>query len=166
MCHRLGTQYPRYRTISSCILRPLCPSAGSFLAMICYVNSATFDKCLCRFDPCDVFSTTVRCTVVCLILCWLDVDAGTPQALLQSCVSFGVFSYILENLNKPRPVMAATLNPKSRRSNKERHGLQSMQSLVPVLPPFSLPPPMHGPLSLFCNENLHKILSWQQSRPF
>ncbi|CAM6105297.1 unnamed protein product [Calypogeia fissa] len=91
---------------------------------------------------------------------------GTPQALLQSCVSFGVFSYILENINKTRPAMAAPLKQPSGMNIQERNRLHFIQSLVPVLPPFSLPPPMlGGPFSLFWNGNLQKIVQRQQSRP-
>ncbi|BBN14037.1 mitochondrial import inner membrane translocase subunit TIM22 [Marchantia polymorpha subsp. ruderalis] len=64
---------------------------------------------------------------------------GSPQALLQSCVSFGVFSYILESLNKPRAAMAATKSYTSRPS-QQKDFPQLMQALVPVLPPFTLPP--------------------------
>ncbi|KAL2623007.1 hypothetical protein R1flu_003212 [Riccia fluitans] len=73
---------------------------------------------------------------------------GSPQALLQSCVSFGVFSYILETINKPRAAIAATRVRRSRTSQPKSIP-QLMQAMVPVLPPFTLPPSM-GFFAQFC----------------
>ncbi|KAF8661142.1 hypothetical protein HU200_057251 [Digitaria exilis] len=53
---------------------------------------------------------------------------GAPQTLIQSCLTFGTFSYIIEKLNKQEPALA--LPPAT--------GVKGGQS---VLPPFSLPLP-------------------------
>ncbi|TVU50019.1 hypothetical protein EJB05_01370 [Eragrostis curvula] len=57
---------------------------------------------------------------------------GAPQTLIQSCLTFGTFSYIIEKLNKQQPALA--LPPAS--GMKDKKG--SSQS---VLPPFTLPLP-------------------------
>jgi len=54
---------------------------------------------------------------------------GAPQTLIQSGLTFGTFSYIIEKLNKQQPALA--LPPGS----KDLKGGQS------VLPPFTLPLP-------------------------
>ncbi|PIN24483.1 Mitochondrial import inner membrane translocase, subunit TIM17 [Handroanthus impetiginosus] len=54
---------------------------------------------------------------------------GAPQALLQSCVTFGAFSFIIEGLNKQQPALA---QPFSTRVNRQHCG---------VLPPLALPLP-------------------------
>ncbi|XP_068668837.1 chloroplastic import inner membrane translocase subunit TIM22-2-like [Aristolochia californica] len=57
---------------------------------------------------------------------------GAPQALLQSCVTFGAFSCIIEGLNRQKPALA--LPTSSSASNSfARHQV--------VLPPFTLPLP-------------------------
>eukprot|EP00246_Nothoceros_aenigmaticus_P001353 TRINITY_DN11875_c0_g1_i1.p1 TRINITY_DN11875_c0_g1~~TRINITY_DN11875_c0_g1_i1.p1 ORF type:complete len:210 (-),score=13.86 TRINITY_DN11875_c0_g1_i1:162-791(-) len=65
---------------------------------------------------------------------------GSPQALLQSCASFGIFSFLYEALiqTRPRPAVAATLkNPPLSRTS-----YQTAATSLPVLPPFCLPPPL------------------------
>ncbi|MCL7034172.1 hypothetical protein MKW94_008689 [Papaver nudicaule] len=43
---------------------------------------------------------------------------GTPQTLLQSCVTFGAFSYVMEYFNKPQRAMALSFpDSKTRRSD-------------------------------------------------
>ncbi|XP_057765540.1 chloroplastic import inner membrane translocase subunit TIM22-2-like [Salvia miltiorrhiza] len=54
---------------------------------------------------------------------------GAPQALLQSCLTFGAFSFIIEGLNKQQPALA---QPFSTRVNRQHNG---------VLPPLALPLP-------------------------
>ena len=56
---------------------------------------------------------------------------GAPQTLIQSCLTFGTFSYIIEKLNKQQPALA--LPPVT--GSKDLKGGQS------VLPPFTLPLP-------------------------
>ncbi|KAJ8532532.1 hypothetical protein K7X08_012455 [Anisodus acutangulus] len=65
---------------------------------------------------------------------------GAPQALLQSCLTFGAFSFIIEGLNKQQPALALTshMNVKNR-----QYG---------VLAPLSLPLPneLKESFSFFC----------------
>ncbi|KAL3851154.1 hypothetical protein ACJIZ3_013036 [Penstemon smallii] len=65
---------------------------------------------------------------------------GAPQALLQSCLTFGAFSFIIEGLNKQQPALA---DPFSIRVNRQHYG---------VLPPLALPLPneLKESFSSFC----------------
>ncbi|KAM0912005.1 hypothetical protein ACQ4PT_013086 [Festuca glaucescens] len=68
---------------------------------------------------------------------------GAPQTLIQSCLAFGTFSYIIEKLNKQQPALALP----SATGSKDLKAGQS------VLPPFTLHIP-HGAMegfSLFQN---------------
>lgn len=56
---------------------------------------------------------------------------GAPQTLIQSCLAFGTFSYIIEKLNRQQPALALP----SATATKD---LKTGQS---VLPPFTLPIP-------------------------
>lgn len=76
---------------------------------------------------------------------------GTPQALAQSCLSFGAFSFVLEYMNNPRAALAATTSEDSlavpAASRKEGGVNININHLhfhlnLPVLPPFTLPPPL------------------------
>ncbi|KAL7599992.1 chloroplastic import inner membrane translocase subunit TIM22-2 [Lactuca sativa] len=66
---------------------------------------------------------------------------GAPQALLQSCITFGAFSFIIEGLNKQQPAMAQALSSWPRRG--EEYG---------KLPPlaFPLPHELKESFSFFC----------------
>ncbi|KAB2006057.1 hypothetical protein ES319_D11G314700v1 [Gossypium barbadense] len=66
---------------------------------------------------------------------------GTPQTLLQSCLTFGALSFILEGLNKQQP--AALAHSFSVRNKNETR---------PLALPISLPLPdeLKGPFSSFC----------------
>ncbi|CAA0814006.1 Mitochondrial import inner membrane translocase subunit TIM22-2 [Striga hermonthica] len=65
---------------------------------------------------------------------------GTPQNLLQSCLAYGAFSFILEGLNKQQPALAS---PFAMSVKKQHYG---------VLPPLSLPLPneLNESFSSFC----------------
>ncbi|GMP65156.1 hypothetical protein CsSME_00026089 [Camellia sinensis var. sinensis] len=65
---------------------------------------------------------------------------GAPQALLQSCLTFGAFSFIIEGLNKQQPALALPLSA----GIKTRH--------FSILPPLALPLPdeFKGSFSVFC----------------
>ncbi|XP_058070723.1 chloroplastic import inner membrane translocase subunit TIM22-2-like [Magnolia sinica] len=81
---------------------------------------------------------------------------GAPQALLQSCVTFGAFSCIIEGLNRQQPALA---HPSS----------MAVGSTHPhaVLPPFTLPLPnniLQG-FSSFC-QSLPKPPKKMHSPPF
>ncbi|KAK1404993.1 mitochondrial import inner membrane translocase subunit TIM22-2-like [Heracleum sosnowskyi] len=54
---------------------------------------------------------------------------GAPQALLQGCLTFGAFSFIIEGLNKQQPALALA---SSRRPKPSHYG---------PLPPLSIPLP-------------------------
>ncbi|PWA81289.1 import inner membrane translocase subunit Tim17/Tim22/Tim23 family protein [Artemisia annua] len=66
---------------------------------------------------------------------------GAPQALLQSCVTFGAFSFIIEGLNKKQAAMAHSFPSRSTRG--EDHA---------ILPPLSFPLPneLKESFSFFC----------------
>ncbi|OEL13699.1 Mitochondrial import inner membrane translocase subunit TIM22-2 [Dichanthelium oligosanthes] len=59
---------------------------------------------------------------------------GAPQALLQSCATFAAFSCIMEGLNKQQAAMAHTRGMTALTAAHEKGGV------LPVLPPFTLPP--------------------------
>ncbi|WMV39956.1 hypothetical protein MTR67_033341 [Solanum verrucosum] len=79
--------------------------------------------------------------VGCVVVRGDNGEWGAPQALLQSCLTFGAFSFIIEGLNKQQPALALTshMNVKSR----QQFG---------VLAPLSLPLPneLKESFSFFC----------------
>ncbi|KAJ7963700.1 Mitochondrial import inner membrane translocase subunit tim22 [Quillaja saponaria] len=68
---------------------------------------------------------------------------GAPQALLQSCVTFGAFSFIIEGLNKQQPALA---HPFSRKLI-EHHAARRPLALPLQFP---LPDELKGAFSFFC----------------
>nr|XP_043606128.1 chloroplastic import inner membrane translocase subunit TIM22-2-like [Erigeron canadensis] len=66
---------------------------------------------------------------------------GAPQALLQSCVTFGAFSFIIEGLNKKQTAMAHSFSSQSIRGLE--HGVLSPLS-------FPLPNELKESFSSFC----------------
>lgn len=69
---------------------------------------------------------------------------GAPQALLQSCLTFGAFSFIIEGLNKQQPALA---HPFSARMKSKRREIRPSM----VLPlQFPLPDELKGAFSSFC----------------
>uniref|UniRef100_A0A1D1ZK79 Mitochondrial import inner membrane translocase subunit TIM22 n=1 Tax=Anthurium amnicola TaxID=1678845 RepID=A0A1D1ZK79_9ARAE len=67
---------------------------------------------------------------------------GAPQAMLQSCVTFGAFSWIFEKVNKQQAALALSLSTQN----------ALVRSSETVLPPFTLALPQHmvEGFSLFC----------------
>ncbi|KAG0555296.1 hypothetical protein KC19_12G159100 [Ceratodon purpureus] len=67
---------------------------------------------------------------------------GTPQALAQSCLSFGAFSFVLEYMNRTRPAIAATCSrePRSSQSSININNHLHLHLSLPALAPFTLPP--------------------------
>eukprot|EP01018_Ginkgo_biloba_P006288 Gb_12490 [translate_table: standard] len=63
---------------------------------------------------------------------------GSPQALLQSCFTFGAFSSIIEGLNKQQAAIALPLLGAGSLKQAQK---SPVQVLFPVLPPFTLPSP-------------------------
>ncbi|CAL5190680.1 unnamed protein product [Lathyrus oleraceus] len=73
---------------------------------------------------------------------------GPPQALLQSCLTFGAFSFLMDGINKPRPALALPMSWKTR--------VQYNARLPTVLPlQFPLPNEMKEAFSSF-SESLKK----------
>ncbi|GAV87248.1 Tim17 domain-containing protein [Cephalotus follicularis] len=69
---------------------------------------------------------------------------GAPQALLQSCLTFGAFSFIIEGLNKQQPALAHTFAVRTKSGHhKPPHSLA-----LPLAVP--LPDEMKGAFSSFC----------------
>ncbi|KAI5674731.1 hypothetical protein M9H77_15095 [Catharanthus roseus] len=70
---------------------------------------------------------------------------GAPQALLQSCLTFGAFSFILEGMNKQQPALALPSTTMIRSSSSRQH-------LHHVLPPLAIPLPneLKESFSFFC----------------
>ncbi|KAH9539621.1 hypothetical protein CY35_15G066600 [Sphagnum magellanicum] len=64
---------------------------------------------------------------------------GTPQALAQSCLSFGAFSFILDYMNHPRAALAANSHSGPNQMPVVNINMNFHFSL-PSLPPFTLPP--------------------------
>ncbi|KAK7829095.1 chloroplastic import inner membrane translocase subunit tim22-2 [Quercus suber] len=71
---------------------------------------------------------------------------GAPQALLQSCLTFGAFSFVLEGLNKQQPALA---EPFSLRKKSEHYHVHPSLAL-PLQLQFPLPDEMKGAFSAFC----------------
>lgn len=72
--------------------------------------------------------------------------AGAPQALLQSCVTFGAFSFILEGLNKQQPALA---HPFSLKEKSEHYGA-CPPLVLPLQLQLPLPDEVKGAFSAFC----------------
>ncbi|KAA3467417.1 mitochondrial import inner membrane translocase subunit TIM22-2-like [Gossypium australe] len=69
---------------------------------------------------------------------------GAPQALIQSCLTFGAFSFIVEGLNNQQPALAHSFSVR----NKSGH----YEEPHPIALPLSLPIPdeLKGAFSSFC----------------
>ncbi|KAI7737371.1 hypothetical protein M8C21_020318 [Ambrosia artemisiifolia] len=67
---------------------------------------------------------------------------GAPQALLQSCITFGAFSFIIEGLNKQQPALARSFSSRSTRSQQDLGILPSLS--------FPLPNELKDSFSSFC----------------
>lgn len=69
---------------------------------------------------------------------------GAPQALLQSCLTFGAFSFILEGLNKQQPALAHPVFSRTSSVMERSH--------PPLVLPlqFALPVELKGAFSAFC----------------
>uniref|UniRef100_A0A2N9J5X2 Mitochondrial import inner membrane translocase subunit TIM22 n=1 Tax=Fagus sylvatica TaxID=28930 RepID=A0A2N9J5X2_FAGSY len=71
---------------------------------------------------------------------------GAPQALLQSCLTFGAFSFVLEGLNKQQPALA---EPFSLRKKSEHYHVHPSLAL-PLQLQLPLPDEMKGAFFAFC----------------
>ncbi|XP_022965186.1 mitochondrial import inner membrane translocase subunit TIM22-2-like [Cucurbita maxima] len=79
---------------------------------------------------------------------------GAPQALLQNCLTFGAFSFILEGLNKQQPALAHPVFSR-KRSDMERNR-------PPLVLPLqiALPAELKGAFSAFCKSLEKRRASW------
>uniref|UniRef100_A0A1J3DQG5 Mitochondrial import inner membrane translocase subunit TIM22-3 n=1 Tax=Noccaea caerulescens TaxID=107243 RepID=A0A1J3DQG5_NOCCA len=68
---------------------------------------------------------------------------GAPQAMLQSCVTFGAFSFILEGLNKRQTALAHSVSL--------RHQTRSFRDDLPLTLALPIPDEIKGAFSSFCN---------------
>ncbi|CAA7395491.1 unnamed protein product [Spirodela intermedia] len=73
---------------------------------------------------------------------------GAPQAMLQSCITFGAFSWIFEKINKQQAALALPFSPENAVGSRSQA----------VLPPFSLALPLHVAegFSLLCQSREKK----------
>ncbi|KAJ6979570.1 hypothetical protein NC653_027651 [Populus alba x Populus x berolinensis] len=69
---------------------------------------------------------------------------GAPQALLQSCLTFGAFSFIIEGLNKQQPALAHSF---SSRNKRDYHNVTCPVALHLAVP---LPDELKRAFSFFC----------------
>ncbi|KAG5254665.1 mitochondrial import inner membrane translocase [Salix suchowensis] len=69
---------------------------------------------------------------------------GAPQALLQSCLTFGAFSFIIEGLNKQQPALAHSISSR----NKGDYHSKPCPLALPLSVP--LPEELKGAFSFFC----------------
>ncbi|KAG6755093.1 hypothetical protein POTOM_040907 [Populus tomentosa] len=78
----------------------------------------------------------------------LDIVEGgggcAPQALLQSCLTFGAFSFIIEGLNKQQPALAHSF---SSRNKRDYHNVTCPVALHLAVP---LPDELKRAFSFFC----------------
>ncbi|PKI77470.1 hypothetical protein CRG98_002076 [Punica granatum] len=68
---------------------------------------------------------------------------GAPQALLQSCLTFGAFSFIIEGLNKQQPALAYPYSTRKHLDKAVAH-----PNVLPLQLP--LPDELKGAFSSFC----------------
>ncbi|PON43305.1 Mitochondrial inner membrane translocase subunit [Parasponia andersonii] len=80
---------------------------------------------------------------------------GAPQALLQSCLTFGAFSFIIEGLNKQQPALAHQF------SATKKTNLYTIRPSVALPLQFPLPDELRGAFSSFC-----KSLKKHKEGPF
>lgn len=84
-------------------------------------------------------------------------NAGAPQALLQSCLTFGAFSFIIEGLNKQQPALAHSFSVKHRCRHCDAPGALALpgdyhNAPHPLALPLSVPLPneLKVAFSFFC----------------
>ncbi|XP_044473817.1 chloroplastic import inner membrane translocase subunit TIM22-2-like [Mangifera indica] len=69
---------------------------------------------------------------------------GAPQSLLQSCLTFGAFSFIVEGLNKQQLAMAHSLSARNTSGQFKRPSSMALSLSLP------LPEELKGAFSSFC----------------
>ncbi|KAF2613084.1 hypothetical protein F2Q70_00007956 [Brassica cretica] len=83
---------------------------------------------------------------------------GAPQAMLQSCLTFGAFSFILEGLNKRQTALAHSVSPRHDQS-------RSLKDELPLSLALPLREEIKGAFSSFCDSlTKHKKLAFPRAR--
>ncbi len=106
-----------------------------------YVTS-TFIHSLVDVELDWILLNCIHFATVALIVLWHlwgYVCAGTPQALAQSCLSFGAFSFILDYMNHPRAPLAVTSHSGPNQMPVVNINM-NFPFFLPPLPTFTLPP--------------------------
>ncbi|KDP39229.1 hypothetical protein JCGZ_00986 [Jatropha curcas] len=77
---------------------------------------------------------------------------GAPQALLQSCLTFGAFSFIIEGLNKQQPALAHSFAVRKKRHYHDASRLEYRNAPHSFSLPLSvaLPNELKAAFSFFC----------------
>ncbi|XP_006281082.2 mitochondrial import inner membrane translocase subunit TIM22-3 [Capsella rubella] len=82
---------------------------------------------------------------------------GAPQAMLQSCLTFGAFSFILEGLNKRQTALAHSVSL--------RHQTRSLHHDLPLSLALPIPNEIKGAFSSFCKSlKKPKMLEFPHAR--
>eukprot|EP00257_Ricinus_communis_P027463 XP_025014877.1 mitochondrial import inner membrane translocase subunit TIM22-3 [Ricinus communis] len=76
-------------------------------------------------------------------------DAGAPQALLQSCLTLGAFSFIMERLNKQQPALAHSFSLRNKHEYSASRPLPNAPHHLTLSVP--LPNELKAAFSFFCN---------------
>ncbi|XP_037494603.1 chloroplastic import inner membrane translocase subunit TIM22-2 isoform X2 [Jatropha curcas] len=94
----------------------------------------------------------VHSLVVCFLKKLRGKDDGAPQALLQSCLTFGAFSFIIEGLNKQQPALAHSFAVRKKRHYHDASRLEYRNAPHSFSLPLSvaLPNELKAAFSFFC----------------
>ncbi|KAK8638369.1 hypothetical protein V6N13_136800 [Hibiscus sabdariffa] len=120
-------------------------AAGAFMGSIFgYVLSGVHSVVVCFLKRLrgkdDVINASIAgcCTGLALSF------PGAPQALLQSCLTFGAFSFIIEGLNKQQQALAHPFSVRNVNAHYKRPRTLALPLSIP------LPDELKGAFSSFC----------------
>ncbi|EEF33350.1 protein translocase, putative [Ricinus communis] len=86
----------------------------------------------------------------CGICFWVGLfGGGAPQALLQSCLTLGAFSFIMERLNKQQPALAHSFSLRNKHEYSASRPLPNAPHHLTLSVP--LPNELKAAFSFFCN---------------